>query len=444
MNPSSLPSTGAPRLRDQHDYLRLLGARVTGGAANQMLMVALGWQMYDLTGSAWDLGLVGLAQFLPALLLTLPAGHLVDQHDRRMLLSGSLGLQCLVAFCLALSSAQGWVGPHMILGLSVLLGMARALQMPSQQALLPTLVPPVLLPRAVAASSSTMQAAVIAGPALGGALYALGPWVSGLIGHPAAGGEAAAQINAHWGAAVVCGVSLLLLLAAVVGVLALRHRPAQRRQAAPGFAQLTAGVRFIWQRPVVLGAISLDLFAVLLGGATALLPIFARDILHTGPEGLGLLRSAPALGAVIVGLVLARVPISRRAGHWLLGAVAVFGLSTIGFALATSFWLAFVALAISGAADMFSVVIRQSLVQLETPDDMRGRVGAVNSVFIGASNQLGEFESGATAALLGPVGSVLLGGFGTLVVVALWFRLFPDLAGRDRLQPDEPPRRTPI
>ena len=210
---------------------------------------------------------------------------------------------------------------------------------------------------------------------------------------------------------------------------------------APGLAQLTAGICFIWHRPVMLGAISLDLFAVLLGGATALLPIFARDILHTGPEGLGLLRSAPALGAVVVGLYLARVPIERRAGRKLLQSVAVFGLAMVGFALSTSFWMAFGVLLVSGAADMVSVVIRQSLVQLETPDEMRGRVGAVNSVFIGASNQLGEFESGATAAVLGPVGSVLLGGVGTLAIVALWFKWFPALAQRDRLQPDAPPHR---
>lgn len=422
-------SEPTPRLRDQRDYLRLLAARVTGGAANQMLMVALGWQMYDLTASAWDLGLVGLAQFLPALLLTLPAGHLVDQHDRRALLAGSLGLQLATAACLALSSGGGWVGPRMILLLSVLLGCARALQMPAQQALMPTLVPPALLPRAVAAASSTMQASVIAGPALGGALYALGPWVGGKLG------QGPAQDAALWGAALVYGVSAALLVAAIASVLAIRHRPVPPRRAAPDLAQLTAGIRFIWQRPVVLGAISLDLFAVLLGGATALLPIFARDILHTGPEGLGLLRAAPALGAVVVGLWLARHPIARRAGHWLLGAVGVFGLAMIAFALTTSFLVAFAVLAVSGAADMVSVVIRQSLVQLETPDEMRGRVGAVNSVFIGASNQLGEFESGATAALLGPVGSVLMGGLGTLAVVLLWCRLFPALAQRDALQP---------
>ena len=430
MTISATSSAGPARLRDQLDYLRLLAARVTGGAANQMLMVALGWQMYDLTGSAWDLGLVGLAQFLPALLLTLPAGHVVDQHDRRLLLAASLGLQLLTATCLALASGGGWVGPNLILGLSIVLGCARALQMPAQQALMPSLVPAELLPRAVATSSSTMQAAIIAGPALGGALYALGPWTAERIAH-----STTASAAAYWGAAIVYGVSLLLLVAAVLAVLAIRHRPLPPRRTAPGLAQLTAGIRFIWQRPVVLGAISLDLFAVLLGGATALLPIFAKDILHTGPEGLGLLRSAPALGAVVVGVWLSRQPITRRAGHWLLGAVAVFGLAMIAFALTTSFVVAFAVLAISGAADMVSVVIRQSLVQLETPDDMRGRVGAVNSVFIGASNQLGEFESGATAALLGPVGSVLLGGFGVLAVVALWFRLFPALAQRDGLQP---------
>lgn len=425
-------AAGVPRLREQRDYLKLLLSRLAGTAANQMLMVALGWQMYDLTGSAWQLGLVGLAQFLPALLLTLPAGHLVDHHDRRRLLAASLGVQGVVAAMLAAASLQGWVGGGLILTLSIALGMARALQMPSVQALTPSLVPPALLPRAVAASSSTTQAAIVAGPALGGVLYALGPW---LMRHLASG-RADAAVAAHWGAALVYGVSLLLMVMAVVGVLGIVGGAHVRRDGeGRTLASVTAGVRFIWQRPVVLGAMSLDLFAVLLGGATALLPIFARDILHTGPEGLGLLRSAPALGAVVVGVVLSRRPVERRAGPRLLGGVALFGVATIAFALARDFWVAFAALAVSGAADMVSVVIRQSLVQLETPNEMRGRVGAVNSVFIGASNQLGEFESGATAALLGPVGSVLLGGVGTLVVVVAWTRLFPDLARRDHLRP---------
>ena len=412
----------APRLRDQHDYLRLLVARIAGTAAQQMLMVALGWQVYDLTASAWALGFVGLAQFLPALLLTLPAGHLVDKHDRRLMLAASLGLQALVAAVLAWGSGGGWVDARWILGTSVLLGMARAVQMPSIQALTPSLVPAVLLPRAVAASSSVMQGAIVLGPALGGALYG---W---------AASHRDVLPGAQPGAVVVYSTSLVLLLLSIVGALLVRHRSTHARTAAANWDSVTAGLRFIWNRKVMLGAISLDLFAVLLGGATALLPIFARDILQIGPEGMGMLRAAPAVGAVSVGLFLARRGIERHAGAWLLGAVAVFGLATIGFGLARSAALAFVMLAVSGAADMFSVVIRQSLVQLETPEDMRGRVGAVNSVFIGASNQLGEFESGVTAALLGPVGSVLLGGFGTLAVVALWWKLFPDLARRDRLR----------
>lgn len=413
------------QLRQQNDFLKLLLARVASTAASQMLMVALGWQMYDLTRSAWDLGLVGLAQFLPALLLTLPAGHWVDRHDRRLSLVASLAIQAVAALVLVVASLEGWIAPGWIWGVSILLGCARALQMPSLQALMPSLVPSGLLPRAVAASSSTMQAATVVGPALGGLFYALGPKLG------ATADERAAALT---GAALVYGVSMALLAVAVGVVLAIRHRPVPQVQAREGWAGVTAGVRFIAQRPVLLGAISLDLFAVLLGGATALLPIFARDILHTGPEGLGLLRAAPAVGAVLVGAWLAQSPVQRRAGHWLLGAVAVFGLATVVFALATSFWLALVALLVTGAADMVSVVIRQSLVQLETPDAMRGRVAAVNSVFIGASNQLGEFESGATAALLGPVGSVLLGGMGTLVVVLAWLKLFPDLAQRDQLQ----------
>jgi len=414
--------SAAPRLRDQHDYLRLLAARISGTAANQMLMVALGWQVYDITSSPWALGLVGLAQFLPALLFTLPAGHLVDRHDRRWMLIGSLMLQAVVALVLAAGSAGGWIDARWILTTSVFLGLARAVQMPALQALTPSLVPPELLPRAVAASSSVMQGAIVIGPALGGAIYA---WAS------VAGGG---RLGSAPGAVGVYSVSLLMLVVSMAAVALLRYRTRFERTAAASWDSLTAGLRFIWQRPVMLGAISLDLFAVLLGGVTALLPIFARDILQTGPQGLGLLRAAPAVGAVVVGFMLARRGIERHAGAWLLGAVAIFGAATVGFGLARTMPLALVMLAISGAADMFSVVIRQSLAQLETPEDMRGRVGAVNSVFIGASNQLGEFESGATAALLGPVGSVLLGGLGTITVVLLWWRLFPALARRDRLR----------
>lgn len=422
MSPTAPPP--AARLRDQSDYLRLMGARISGTTANQMLMVALGWQMYDLTQSAWDLGLVGLYQFIPALLFTLPAGHLADRYDRRGLLALSLGLQTLVAAVLLWGSAAGWLGREAILSQSVLLGLARAVQMPTLQALTPMLVPAALLPRAVAVSSTAMQAAIVAGPALGGALYAWGP--------KAMSGTTA--VIAGPGPVAVYGVAALLLGVAMLSVALIRRSTRQQAARAAGFAAVTAGLRFIWQRPVVLGAISLDLFAVLFGGAVALLPIFAKDILHVGPEGLGMLRAAPAVGALVVGVWLARHPISRHAGRWLLGSVAVFGLSTLAFGLTTQFAVAVLMLGISGAADMVSVVLRNSLVQLETPDDMRGRVAAVNSVFIGASNQLGEFESGVTAAWWGPVGSVVVGALGTLGVVLAWIRLFPELARRDRLQ----------
>lgn len=388
--------------------MRFWYARVGGNTGNQMLMVAVGWQMYDLTGSAWDLGLVGLLQFLPALLLTLVAGHVADRHDRARILAACMGAQTVVAGVLVAATWGHWVGRELLLALSVAIGTAKAFQMPAQQALVPSLVPPGVLPRALAFSSAGMQAAIIGGPALGGFLYVAG-------------------------AAVVYAVCAACFLAA--GALFLRighpHVPPPREPVS--MATVLAGFRFIWQRPVVLGAISLDLFAVLLGGATALLPMFAKDVLHTGPWGLGLLRAAPAAGALCMSVVLTRWPISRRVGHAMFAAVAVYGLATIGFALSTVFALSLAALWVSGAADMVSVVIRQSLVQLETPDAMRGRVSAVNSIFIGASNQLGEFESGATAALLGPVGSVLLGGAGTLVVAALWMKLFPDLARRERL-----------
>jgi MFS family permease len=392
-------------------FMRFWWARMTGTAAAQMLMVALGWQIYDLTGSAWDLGLVGLLQFVPALLLTLPAGHAVDRFDRRRILALCLGLQAALAALLALAAFGDWTSRGLILAVSVLLGVGRAFQMPAQQAMLPQLVPAAVLPRALALSSAATQAAIIGGPALGGFVYVAG-------------------------AAVVYGLCGVFFLTGCVLVLGVAWRPPLRQHEPATLAHMLAGFTFIWRRKAVLGAVSLDLFAVLLGGVTALLPIFAKDILHTGPWGLGLLRSAPAVGALLVSALLARWPIERRAGRWLFIGVAVYGLATIAFALSTVFALSFAALVVTGGADMVSVVIRQSLVQLETPDAMRGRVSAVNSIFIGASNQLGEFESGATAALLGAVGSVLLGGIGTLLVVALWMRWFRELLGRDRLVPD--------
>jgi MFS family permease len=286
--------------------------------------------------------------------------------------------------------------------------MARAFQMPAQQALTPMLVPPTMLPRAMAFSSVGTQAAIIGGPALGGLIFVAG-------------------------ASAVYAVCVGLFAAGSLLVFLVRYERVAVERAPVTVDTLLAGVRFIWAHKPVLGAVSLDLFAVLLGGAVALLPIFAKDILHTGPWGLGLLRSAPAVGALSMSIALTRWPIERRVGRALLVAVGVFGLCMVVFGLSTSLWLSMAVLAISGAADMVSVVIRQTLVQMETPDAMRGRVSAVNSIFIGASNQLGEFESGVMAALLGPVGSVVLGGVGTVAVALLWIRLFPSLARRDSL-----------
>ena len=395
-------------LLQQKSFIRMWCARLLGTAGMQMLMVAVGWQMYDLTGSAWDLGLVGLYQFAPALLLMLVAGHVADRVHRGRIVAACLLLQMGVAVVLVLSTHEGWVSRSVLLGLSVVLGMARAFQMPAQQALTPLLVPPAMLPRAMAFSSAGTQAAIIGGPALGGLIFVAG----------------AGAVYASCAALFAAG-SVLVFLVRYVHVSA-PHAPVT-------LDTLLAGVRFIWERKPVLGAVSLDLFAVLLGGAVALLPMFAKDILHVGPWGLGLLRSAPAAGALVMSVVLTRWPVERRVGRTLLWAVAVFGACMVVFGLSTSLWLSLAVLAISGGADMVSVVIRQTLVQLETPDAMRGRVSAVNSIFIGASNQLGEFESGATAALLGPVGSVVLGGIGTLLVALWWTRLFPSLAQRDRL-----------
>ena len=408
-----MPADTLEELIAQRAFMRMWFARLAGTTGNQMLMVAVGWQMYELTASAWDLGLVGLYQFLPALLFTLVAGHVADRFHRGRIVAVCLVVQAGVALTLALAtqgwgSAGPWTSRDLLLGLSVALGLARSFQMPAQQALTPMLVPPGLLPRAMAFSSAGMQAAVIGGPALGGAIFVAG----------------ATAVYATCTALFATGCAL------VMGV-RYEHLPPPR--APVTLRTLLAGVEFVWQRKALLGAVSLDLFAVLLGGAVALLPMFARDILHVGPWGLGLLRAAPAAGALVVSVLLTRWPLKRRVGHVMLSAVALYGACMVVFGLSTSFVLSLAVLALSGGADMVSVVVRQTLMQIETPDAMRGRVSAVNSVFIGASNQLGEFESGATAAWLGPVGSVVAGGIGTLLVATLWFRWFPALAGRDRM-----------
>jgi len=406
--PSSIPVPGTSVLRHK-PFASFLFARVSTSLAFQIQGVAVGWQIYALTGSAFYLGLVGLAQFLPMFLLTLVAGHIADRYDRRMIARSCQIVEGLAAGALALCTFAGWQSKESILALIFVVGAARAFEIPTMQALVPGLVPDFLLTRAFAWSSSAFQTANIAGPALGGILYGAGP-------------------TAAYGTAC----ALFFVASSFIGLIRIERAPSNPEQAV--VRSLFAGIAFIRSRPAILGAISLDLFAVLLGGATALLPIYARDILVTGPWGLGLLRSAPAVGALAMSVFLTRHPPERRAGLTMFGAVATFGIATIVFAVSTSFLLSLGVLVVLGAADVISVVIRHSLVQIGTPDEMRGRVSAVNSIFIGTSNQLGEFESGVTAALFGVVPAVVIGGAGTIVVVMLWMVLFPQLLRVDSLK----------
>jgi MFS family permease len=388
-------------------------ARLSTTFAYQMFGVAVGWQIYDLTRSAYVLGLVGLAQFLPSVVLVLASGHIADRYDRRRVVRACQAVEALVALSLSVMAAMGHASIQPIFLCVVVIGAMRAFETPTLQALLPSLVPPEVLPRAVALSSSAGQTGIILGPAVGGFLYVAG-------------------------APVVYATAAALFLLAHVLIACVRMARAAPVSTPVSLQSLFAGIVFIKGRPVVLGAISLDLFAVLLGGATALLPIYARDILGTGAWGLGLLRSAPAVGALGMALLLAHRPLDRHVGRVMFAAVAVFGMATLVFGVSRWLPLSMLALVVLGASDMISVVIRTSLVQLDTPDAMRGRVSAVNSVFVGASNQLGEFESGMVAGLLGPVASVVVGGLGTLLVVAIWMRLFPDLARRDRMRDPHP------
>lgn len=390
------------------DFSLYFAARFLAGMAVQMQNVGVGWLVYDLTSDPLALGLVGLVTFLPAVGFALVTGHVADRFDRRLILLLCYALCAATAVGLLLVAWSGTRQVGWIYALVVLFGTGRAFANPAGQALVPNLVPLEHLKSAVAWSSSSWQTATIVGPAVGGLLYAFGEMVV-------------------FGAAAACFVLTAIFFAAI------RHRGVRTAREKASWATLVAGIQFIWSRPVVLGAISLDLFAVLLGGATALLPIYARDILEVGPTGLGLLRSAPAVGALSMAVLLAYRPLARHTGRRMFQAVAVFGLATIGFGLSESLALSLFCLFVLGAADMVSVVIRQTLVQLETPDAMRGRVAAVNSVFIGASNELGEFESGTLAALIGTVPAVVAGGVGTLLVAGLWARWFPDLRRRDRL-----------
>jgi MFS family permease len=377
-------------------------SRILVVLALQMQTVAIGWQLYSLTGSALDLGLVGLVQFVPTVVLTLVVGQVADRYDRRLVVVVCEVAQGATAAVLALGSFGGWLTRDGILTLAAILGAARAFENPARAAYLPRLVPLAVLPRAIATVTSAGQTARVVGPALGGVLYAFGPTTVYAI------------------VAVLFGLGAVLI--AGVGDVS-RDRPPE--EVTP--ASLFSGIAFIVRQRLLLGLLSLDLFAVLLGGATALLPIYARDILGTGPWGLGLLRAAPAVGALVMSLLLARRPIGRHAGPVLCGGIVVFGLATIVFGLSTALPLSLAALFVLGLVDLLSVVVRHSLVQIRTPDGMRGRVSAVHSLFTGTSNQLGEFESGLLAALFGAVPAVLIGGVGTIVVVLAWMYRFPEL-----------------
>jgi MFS family permease len=399
------------------DVRRYLSARFLVGIAVQMQTVAVGFQVYETTHNPLDLGLIGLSQFLPFVILVLPAGHIADRHDRRRVILACYLLAAVASALLTAFAVLGITSVLPILIVMAMFGVVRAFNMPTSQALLPNLVPRADFGNAVALNTSTLQIATIAGPAVAGLMILLGTGV------------------------VYATVTVLILVSAWF-IWRLRAGGGVDPDAAEPttMRSLLSGVRFVRDHPPILGSMSLDLFAVLFGGATALLPAFASDVLDVGPVGLGFLRAAPAVGAALAGGVLALRPVRTAVGRWLFGGVIVFGVSTVIFGLSQSFWLSLAALGVMGASDMVSMFVRHLLVQLQTPDVIRGRVSAVNAVFIGASNELGEFESGITAAWWGVVPAVLIGGIGTLVVAGVWTRLFPMLWRLERF-PDEP---TPV
>jgi MFS family permease len=410
----TVPSARA--LLKERDYLFFWISRWTGSFAAQIQSVAMGWQMYAIARqtrsvqeSAFLVGMIGLAAFIPVLLLTLPAGETADRHNRKTVLLFCFAGEIATVLTLAVATWQGWASVPLLLLMGFLFGSARAFFAPANTALGPMLVPRRLLPRAIAWNSLAWQTASIIGPAAGGLLVAR---------------------STSYAYFTTFGLYLVSALAVVL------IRKSGQPVVNPGsrWTLMKEGLRYVWDQKIVFGAISLDLFAVLLGGATALLPVFARDILHIGAEGFGILRSGPAIGATAVALLLAARPIHKKAGIFMFGGVAAFGLATCVFALSRNLALSVVALAVLGGADMLSVYVRQTLVQLVTPDAMRGRVAAVSSVFIGASNELGEFESGVVARFLGPIGAALFGGIGALIVTGAWAGLFPALRKADRLE----------
>jgi len=400
-----------PPVLQQRDYALMWSTLLVTALGTQMIAVAVGWQVYGLHRSAFDLGLIGLAEFVPLPLLALPAGHLADRFSRRLVVAGSLVVEGAVPALLIVVTVAGVNSLWPYLALAFATGVASALGTPAARALFPELVQPDLLAGAMALRSIAGQVAVVAGPAIGGLLFAVRP-------------------------EVIYGTATGLFTLGFACTLALRTPAAGVRSGdtAPGLASVLAGIRFIRRTPVMLGAISLDLFAVLFGGAVALLPLFARSILHTGPVGLGILRSAPAVGALVAGVMIARRPLAGGAGRTLLLVVGVFGASMVVFGTSRWFAVSLVALAVSGFADMISMNIRSMTVALATPDALRGRVNAVEMVFISASNELGAFESGVAAALVGAMPAVVAGGALTIAIALVWGRLFPPLARVDRLE----------
>ena len=426
MEPPSHPSPQrgleAFASRDFRLYQLARVAVIIGAEAQS---VAVAWQVYSITHSALDLGYTGLALFLPALLFLLPAGHVADRFDRRKIILLFYGLQML---CTAGLLAITLAGVHNVLAIYAILfviGLGRAFSGPASSALIPHLVPEKHFVNAVTWGSAIFQFANVSGPAIGGILFTL-PLVHLLPRHPAVSHDLA-------GAGLVYIFTLLSLVWFVTLIAMLHVRPGRMEKRAASLAVVFAGFQYVRKMPLLLGAFSLDLFVVLLGGAAALMPIFANEILHTGPQGLGLLRAAPAIGAVTTSLVLTRHPLRHRAGQRLFIAVALFGAGTVLFGLSRNLWLSLAALVLCGASDMISVIVRGSLLQLATPPEMRGRVSAVNSLFLGASNELGEFESGLTAHLFGTVRAVVLGGIGALGVAGLWSVLFPSLRNVNEL-----------
>lgn len=405
---TSATADGRLALFRNPSFTRYLAARIIATLGVQMQSVAIGWQVYQVTGELFDLGLIGLAQFAPFVVLVLPAGELADRHDRKRIITVCLGLQLVCSlFLITFSlSTLGAVWP--IFAALTLLGAARAFMMPASQAILINIVPPESFGRAVALNSSMFHMAVIVGPVLGGFLYLGGPRV------------------------VYAVVAVLLAISVVLMLLVQSTQAPVRDQPPASLSRVLEGLRFVWSRPLVLGAISLDLFAVLLGGAVALLPAYAHDVLHADSTGLGLLRAAPGVGASLTSLALAAWPPQRRVGLWMFGGVAVFGLATLWLGHTSELEFAMVALFLTGAGDMVSVYVRHLLVQLETPDTIRGRVSAVNAVFIGASNELGEFESGLVAAWIGLLPAIVAGGIATVAVTLIWAWLFPSLSRMDR------------